>query len=64
MLQEHGGLDTADRLLRSAEISYGFTELWMLGRLDLTVEALVLKPEFADLFSETELATARQRMAK
>lgn len=64
MLREHGGLDTAHRLLSSATISYGFTQLWLMGRLDLTVEALVLRPEYAPLFSDAELTTARQRLGR
>lgn len=62
MLREHGGLETAHRLLRGTEISYGFAELWMLGRQDLTVEALVITPEYARLFSPEEIGTARQRL--
>lgn len=62
MLRENGGLETAHRLLRSSDISYGFTELWMLGRLDLTVEALVIRPDYAVLFTPEELATARTRL--
>ena len=61
MLREHGGLETAHRLLHGSGVSYGFTELWMLGRADLTVEALVIRPEYATLFSLQELATARAR---
>jgi hypothetical protein len=30
--------------------------------LDLTVEALVLRPEFAPLFTEGELTRARERL--
>jgi hypothetical protein len=63
MLREHGGLDTAHRLLRGSDISYGFTELWLLGRLDLTVEALVNRAEYEPLFSREEVATARARLA-
>jgi hypothetical protein len=62
MVREHGGLETAHRLLGSSDVSYGFTELWMLGRTDLTVEALALKPEFTQLFSEIELKTAAERL--
>jgi hypothetical protein len=62
MLREHGGLETAHHLLHGSEVSYGFTELWMLGRQDLTVEALVIRPEYATLFSLQELATARARL--
>jgi hypothetical protein len=62
MLRERGGIETAHRLLRGTDISYGFTELWLLGRQDLTVEALVIRPEYATLFSSEELATARARL--
>ena len=40
----------------------GFTRLWELRRLDLTVEAVVLRPEFASLFTPDERAVARQRL--
>lgn len=63
MIREHGGLETAHRLLQSSEISYGFAELWARGRQDLTVEALALRPEFQQLFSTAELDTARARLA-
>ncbi len=62
MVAERGGLATAQHLLRSAAPSQGFTELWERGRLDLTVEALVLQPKFRHLFTPQELATARQRL--
>lgn len=62
MLSEHGGLGTAHRLLASSEVSSGFTALYERGRLDLTVEAVVVKPEFASLFSEDEIEIAQQRL--
>jgi hypothetical protein len=62
MLSDHGGLGTAHRLLAPSEVSSGFTALYERGRLDLTVEALVVKPEFASLFSEGEIEIARQRL--
>lgn len=43
MLAEHGSLATARRLLRSPAVSDGFAALWERGRLDLTVEALVVQ---------------------
>ncbi len=43
MLQQHRGLETARRLLLTNEdVQYGFTELWLKNRIDLTVEHLVL----------------------
>ena len=60
MLTEHGGVETARRLL--PQMSDGFTELWQRNRLDLTVEALVLQPRWASLFSGNELEMARGRL--
>jgi hypothetical protein len=48
--------------MQSAQVSDGFTELWMRGRKDLTVEALVLRPEYADLFSADERKRASERL--
>ena len=63
MLTEHGGLATARSLLAARSISDGFAALWERKRLDLTVEAVVLRPEFVDLFDREELATASLRLA-
>lgn len=62
MVAEHGSISTAKRLLASPVISDGFVALWERGRLDLTVEALVNRPEFGWLFTEDEVETARQRL--
>ncbi len=60
MLTQHGGVETARRLL--PRMSDGFAELWQRKRLDLTVEALVLQPQWKSLFSQNELETARERL--
>lgn len=62
MLSQYGPQETAHRLLSSAAVSDGFVQLWERGRLDLTVEALVLEPQFAELFSEDEIDNARRRL--
>jgi len=64
MLYDHGGLETARRLLAERNVSDGFTALWQAGRLDLTVEAQVLRPEYAELFTSRERRTARDRLAE
>ena len=63
MVNEHGGVETARILLRSANVSDGYTALWERGRLDLTVEAVLLEPEWAQLFSPNDhkVAVARLR---
>lgn len=62
MVNEHGGVEAAHRLLAPENVTEGFTRLWELGRLDLTVEALILKPAYAALFSAEEREKARQRL--
>jgi Protein of unknown function DUF262 len=62
MLSTYGGLGTARKLLASAEVSSGFTALYERGRLDLTVEALVIQPRFASVFTDEETEIARQRL--
>jgi hypothetical protein len=62
MLHRHGGLETARRLLASGTVSDGFSALWERGRLDLTVENVVLRPEFEHLFTDEERETAKTRL--
>ena len=66
MLDDLGGLGTAQELLVKNKPSSGFTELWGLGRLDLTVEALIIdnKEKYKELFSDKELKTANRRLKK
>jgi hypothetical protein len=62
MLAEHGGVATAKQLINSSTPSEGFARLWELGRLDLTVEALALEPEWRALFTREELQRAETRL--
>ena len=62
MVSDQGGYEAARTLLHAANVSDGYTALWERQRLDLTVEAVILKPEWHDLFSETERNIARERL--
>ncbi len=62
MVTELGGVQAARSLLRSNALSDGLVELWERGRLDLTMEALVLRPPWKILFTSEELATAEKRL--
>lgn len=64
LVNKYGGLETAKILLRTEKYSEGLTKLWEAGRLDLTVEALVLKKPWNQLFSSEELSIARARLTK
>ncbi|MBN2182767.1 MAG: hypothetical protein JW715_12725 [Sedimentisphaerales bacterium] len=63
MLVENGGLETAHILINAAKVSQGYNALWELGRLDLTVEALIWdNPEYHRLFTEDELNIIKKRL--
>ena len=62
MVSDHGGLAAAKTLLHASQVSSGFTRLWELHRLDLTVEAFILQDQWRPLFSEEEVAIAKSRL--
>lgn len=54
---------TAKYLINAERPSDGFTHLYERGRLDLTVEAMVVEnPQWHPLFTEAELERARRRL--
>lgn len=68
MLAQRGAVGAAKELLDAPHESEGFTKLYLLAKergphvLDLTVEAIALRPEHRHHFSETQLATATRRL--
>jgi hypothetical protein len=62
MLEEHGGVKTAKRLLAKSEPQTGLFELWNLGLLHESMEAVVLQDKFKELFTDGDLAEARRRL--
>ncbi len=63
MLIEKGPIQTAKQLINSPQPSHGYTRLWELGRLDLSVEAVVHdNAEWHELFTEDELKRCKKRL--
>jgi hypothetical protein len=62
MLNRRRGLETARTFLNRDMPSEGFARLWEEHRLDLSLEAYALRPEFRDLFTGDELERARVRL--
>lgn len=62
MLAEHGGVETAKRLLAKSEPQTGLFELYDLKLLHESMEAVVIKEKYRALFTESELAEARRRL--
>jgi hypothetical protein len=64
MISRESPLLVAKRLIMSKTPSSGFTRLWELKRLDLTVEALALSGQWKHLFSQQERERAESRLEK
>jgi hypothetical protein len=63
MVTEYGGWGAAKKLLHS-EVQSGFTEMYLRGRLDLTLEALIHdNPIWHPLFTPEELAECEKRLS-
>ena len=62
MVTDHGGLAAAKSLLASKHHPEGLTRLWKEGRLDISMEALVLTDPWRSLFAEEELLIAQKRL--
>lgn len=63
MVSDRGGLSTAKQLINAPKPSEGYTHLYERGRLDLTVEAMIVEnPKWHELFTEEELAKASLRL--
>lgn len=64
MLTMDRGVTVAHRLLRAGQYSDGLGTLIAAGRSDLTVEALVQRAEFRELFTAEEIAEAEARVGR
>lgn len=62
-VRNHGGLQYAKQLLRQSGTTDGFKRLADEHHLDLTMEALIVREEYADLFTDEERAIASSRLA-
>jgi hypothetical protein len=57
-----GGVATVKALLAKRIPSDGFLKLWREGRLELSCEAYVITPYYAELFKPDEVARADERL--
>ena len=65
LVVDEGGVRAAKSLLHADGLSDGYTALWECGRLDLTMEALIVEdPAWRELFTEEEISIARKRLSK
>ncbi len=62
MVNTLGALATAKKLVKTSAVQSGFKSLLKLGRLDLSMEAIMLEEIFIPLFTENELIAAKWRL--
>ena len=62
MLANTTAAKLAEKLVISGELQTGFKRLAQMGRLDLSVEAIMLGPEYESLFTSPVRAAARWRL--
>ena len=64
MIADSGARNAAKSLLGPRHVQSGLRGLRRVGRLDLTVEHLVIQPRWSDLFERHEREEARMRLKK
>ena len=64
MLKENGPVLTAIKLVMDKSFHEGFTKMWEFGRLDLTLEAIILREPYCQLFNEEVIERARERLSE
>jgi len=62
LVQEHGPVEACKLVIVDPKLGQNLLRLKQAGRLDLTVEALVLRDRFKRLFDEDVLVKARKRL--
>lgn len=62
MVREYGAVNAVRRLLDSSEKESGFADLMRCGCRELSVEALALREQYQNFFTEEQLARARERV--
>lgn len=62
MLANSTAVKLAERLVKSGELQTGLKRLAQMGRIDLSVESIMLEPEFEALFKSSVRDAARWRL--
>jgi hypothetical protein len=62
MIQNNGAFITARNLVNAEGLSSGFERLQAINRLDLSIEHLILRDPYNQLFDEETKANARRKL--
>jgi hypothetical protein len=59
----HKTVPAIKMLIHSKKVPEGFTKLWELKRLDLSMENIIQEKEWHDLFTEEDRKVAKKRLS-
>jgi hypothetical protein len=62
MLNTWGGVGVARKLIASGEIQSGIKKIVAMGHPELSMESIMLEPQFESLFTPGELEAAKWRL--
>lgn len=62
LLENQAPVNTAIQLVKESTYHEGFTKLWELNRLDLTVEAIIRRDPYNQLFVQEVLDRSRIKL--
>ena len=62
MCNEEGAVNASKDVINSEKITDGFTRLWELGKLKLSVENIIQEPEWHELFSDDDRKKSKKRL--
>ena len=62
MLDQADAVSLAKRMVVSGELQSGLKKLKEMNRIDLSVESIMLEPQFCDLFTRQEIQAADWRL--
>lgn len=62
MINEHGVVEAIRRLINNPKPSSGYTKLYELKALNLSMEAIILEENWNNIFSEEEKSKAKKRL--
>jgi len=62
MMKAEGAVKTSIKLIMAPTYHEGLTRLWELKRLDLTVEAIIIREPYSELFPEEVVNKAKDKL--
>jgi len=62
MINQYGAIEAVKKLINNPKPSSGYTKLWGLNALNLSMEAIIQEEEWKCLFTDDECLKAKKRL--